>query len=304
MAGADTEIYGERDLRPRRRAETRAEAAPAADAVRRAPSRKRVFGIDVDDLTMAEAVSVVRRSCAGPPSLVFTPNAQHVCLLRSRADFRAAYRDAALILADSVPLVWASRWLGRPLGSRVAGSDLLPALCEAAAADGLRVFFLGAAPGVGALAARNLRERFPRLSVAGVCSPPWGFQQSPRSDLQVVRSVRAARPDILFVALGSPKGEVWAWRHRSALGVPVVACVGAALDFAAGAQVRAPGWMRGLGLEWSFRLAREPRRLWKRYLIGNMHFLFLLVKEIVRDRTAAERPAPAAPARGKTSCGA
>lgn len=246
--------------------------------------RCQLFGITVDNLTMGEAVAEIERLIGtGGPSLVFTPNTHHVTLLASRPDFRAAYAAADLVLPDSTPLIWSARLFGCRLRERVAGADIPAAFCETAARKGYRVFFLGAAPGVADQAAKLLTWKNPGLRVSGVCSPPMGFERDQGQDEEVVREIRAARPDVLFVALGSPKGEVWAWEHKAAAGVPVTICCGAALDFISGNKKRAPRWVQKLGLEWFYRLLHEPRRLWKRYILGNAHFVLLLARELLKN---------------------
>ncbi len=248
-----------------------------------AQKKCRLFGISVDNLTMSEAVSEIEELIgAGRPSLVVTPNVHHITLLRSNADFRAAYAAADLVLADSVPLIWSSRLLGCPLRGRVSGSDIPDAFSKVAARKSYRLFFLGAAPGVAQRASSILSKKSPGLQVAGVHAPPWGFEHCRELNDEIVRKIGAAKPDVLFVALGSPKGEIWASEHKDAAGVPVTICCGAAFDFIAGNKKRAPRWLQKLGLEWFFRVIHEPQRLWKRYLVGNTHFVFLLARELLR----------------------
>ena len=231
---------------------------------------------------MAEAIAAIERLIERrDPSLIVTPNAQHIVLLQEPGDFQSAYRAAALVLADSVPLVRVSRLLGAPLKERVAGADVMPALCRVAAEKHYRIFLLGAAAGVAERAAGILTAEHPDLVVAGTHSPPSGFEADPAATAAAVRSVRAAAPDVLFVALGTPKGEVWAWKNLAALDVPATLCVGASFDFLAGVQKRAPRWVQKAGCEWAFRLAHDPGRLWKRYLIGNARFLFLTFRAVL-----------------------
>jgi N-acetylglucosaminyldiphosphoundecaprenol N-acetyl-beta-D-mannosaminyltransferase len=252
--------------------------------------RYRLFGVPIDNLTMREAVAEIEKLIGTPgPSLVFTPNTQHLSLLRRQPDFRAAYAAADLVLPDSTPLIWSSRLLGCPLRERVAGADIPDAFCAVAAPRRYGLFFLGAAPGVAERAADSLTRKNPGLRVAGVYSPPVGFEENRELDEEVVRRIRAARPDVLFVALGTPKGEVWAWRHREAAGVPVAVCCGAALDFISGNKKRAPRSVQRLGLEWLYRVVHEPRRLWKRYLVCNTHFVILLAKEFMRRNHTGKR---------------
>jgi len=248
--------------------------------------RADLLGVFIDNLDMAGALAQIERLMAGGgQALVVTPNVQHINLIRKDADFRAAYASASLVLPDSVPLIWLSRLLGLRLKARVAGSDILPAFCPLAAAKGYRPFLLGSLSGVAARAAEILERDNPGLTTAGVYSPPLGFERSAEECRKAVAAVRAARPDVLFVGLGSPKGEIWASRNLEDLGVPVTICVGAAFDFITGRLRRAPQWMQRAGLEWFFRLIQEPRRMWRRYILGNAEFLIFLVRSIIEGRT-------------------
>jgi N-acetylglucosaminyldiphosphoundecaprenol N-acetyl-beta-D-mannosaminyltransferase len=263
----------------------------ALEPVKRRKSR--LFGISIDSLTMDEALREIEILLASPqPSLVVTPNIQHISLLQRDAEFKDAYAAASLILADSMPLVWSSRLLGSPLPERVAGSDILPAFSRRAARKGYGLFFLGAAPGIAARAANVLREKNPGLRIVGVHAPGQGFERHLETNEEVLRLIREARPDILFVALGTPKGEVWAWKNKNAASVPVVICCGAALDFISGNKRRSPRWLQKLGLEWLFRVLHEPRRLWRRYLSGNIHFIILLARELVTRKKAPKFLSP------------
>lgn len=241
-----------------------------------------LFGMRIDALRMDEVVAQLlawvdaREGCR----YVVTPNVQHAVLLQEHEGLRQAYAQAALVVPDGAPLMLASRWLGRPLPERVPGSDLVPALLAAAQVRcGLRVYLLGAAPGVGQKAAENIRGRWPRVEVAGVASPPLGFEKDDRYNQALVEEINASRADVLLVGLGAPKQELWVCSHRTLLKVPVVLCVGAAIDFLAGHKRRAPLWMRRVGLEWLHRLATEPRRLWRRYARDAWRFPRLVWRE-------------------------
>jgi N-acetylglucosaminyldiphosphoundecaprenol N-acetyl-beta-D-mannosaminyltransferase len=187
------------------------------------------------------------------------------------ADLRAVNAQASFLLADGAPLVWASRWKGEPLPERVAGSDLIFDLCGRAARDGYRIFLLGGAGGVADQAAEVLSRRFPGLRIAGTESPPFRTLTAEEHSALLDR-IRAARPDILFVAFGQPKGESWIAQHREELGVPVCVQVGASLDFVAGRVRRAPRGLQKVGLEWAYRIWLEPSRLAPRYA-RNARFL-------------------------------
>jgi N-acetylglucosaminyldiphosphoundecaprenol N-acetyl-beta-D-mannosaminyltransferase len=250
------------------------------------PSRIDIAGAGVHGYSFREAVDriIERARTGGEPAYVVTPNAHHVCLLRDSEEFRRIYDHAWLSLADGTPLVWASRILGTPVPEKVSGSDLLPAICKAIAGTGLRVFFLGGRPGAADAAAQVLQERYPGLSIAGTYCPPMGFERDPAESARAVEAVRAARPDILFVGLGAPKQEIWMYENRERLGVPVSLGVGVSFEFVAGLVKRAPKWMRKAGLEWFYRLAAEPRRLWKRYAVTNPRFMWLVANQYAGSR--------------------
>jgi N-acetylglucosaminyldiphosphoundecaprenol N-acetyl-beta-D-mannosaminyltransferase len=253
------------------------------------PNRVSLFGISIDNLTMAEAVESVRRLLEdrNRQHYVATPNVDHIVRLHKDAVFRQAYAGASLVLADGMPLVWASRSLGRPLKMRVTGADLLPGVCEMAAPIGKSVFLLGGLNGVAERAAHNLRARYPGLQVAGVYSPPLGFERDAREQQRIVERINRARPDLLAIGLGSPKQELWIAAHRRQLQFGVALCIGAAIDFAAGVLQRAPQWMQRHGLEWLWRLSRDPRRLWKRYLVDDLAFAKIVAREWWRLRVRA-----------------
>jgi N-acetylglucosaminyldiphosphoundecaprenol N-acetyl-beta-D-mannosaminyltransferase len=239
-----------------------------------------VAGVLVDDVSMADAVDAIDRLIARQaPAYVLTPNADHVVRVQRDPSFAAIYREAALVLADGMPIVWASRLLGTPLQEKVSGSDLFPHLCARAAEKGYGVYLLGGQPGAAAVAGARLKTRHPALRIAGHCCPPLGFDQDEAASAQVVRAVVEARPHILFVALGSPKQERWIHRHLATCQVPVAIGVGASIDFAAGVVRRAPGWMQRAGLEWLWRLLVEPRRLWRRYLIEDPKFIWYVARQ-------------------------
>ncbi|HWK89938.1 MAG TPA: WecB/TagA/CpsF family glycosyltransferase, partial [Longimicrobium sp.] len=235
----------------------------------------------VDACTMRQAVAAMleRARAGGPPAYVVTPNAHHLVLLEDSAPFRGVYRGAWLVLADGMPLLWAARLLGTPLPEKVSGSDLFVEVCGAAAGTGLRVFLLGGRPGAAEGAARELERRFPGLRLAGAHCPPFGFERDPAALEQVERAIRDAAPHLLFVGLGAPKQELWIQANAARLGVPVAAGVGVSFEFVAGMVRRAPRWMQRAGLEWFYRLLREPRRLWRRYASTNPRFVALVLRQ-------------------------
>jgi N-acetylglucosaminyldiphosphoundecaprenol N-acetyl-beta-D-mannosaminyltransferase len=256
----------------------------AADAIwERIKQPVRVWDIGLAPLTLSETVAAVidlielRRS-----SFFITANTHYAMLCERNADLRAINSQAAFIVADGMPLVWASRLAGSSLRERVTGSDLIFELSKAAAVNGHRVFFLGGADGVAAEAARRLGERYPGLHVVGVECPP--FRELTVAEHNALADrIRSARPDLLLLAFTMPKGERWLAAHLSSLDVPVGVNLGAALDFAAGRVLRAPRWMHKAGLEWAFRLTLEPRRLVGRY-VRNACFIGRMTLRDLRRR--------------------
>jgi N-acetylglucosaminyldiphosphoundecaprenol N-acetyl-beta-D-mannosaminyltransferase len=225
---------------------------------------------------MRETVDVVlgwtREAPDGACRYVVTPNVDHAVIFQTNEQLRAAYAAASLVLADGAPVVVASRLLRRALPERVPGSDLAPALFKRAAAEfpdtgkPLRVFLLGAGPGVAERAATNIAARWPGVEVVGTLSPPLGFERDHAENERILAAIAAVQPDLLLVGVGAPKQELWTHAHASQIEAKAALCIGATIDFLAGEKQRAPRWMRRLGIEWLHRLSTEPRRLAKRYL--------------------------------------
>jgi N-acetylglucosaminyldiphosphoundecaprenol N-acetyl-beta-D-mannosaminyltransferase len=239
--------------------------------------------------TLAEAVDLISGYAATSkqPAYVVTTNAQHVVLLAENKHFREIYAHADLVVPDGFSLLLASRLVGKGLKERVAGVDLMKQLCARAANTGLRVFLLGGKPGSAKLTARHLKAQYPTLNVAGIACPPRGFETDPAQLAAIDDRIRAAKPDILFVGLGAPKQENWIYERGLKLGVPVSMGVGGSFELLGGVTPRAPQWMQRAGLEWLFRFAVEPRRLWKRYLIGNLQFSYMVLRQCVQPNAYA-----------------
>ena len=224
--------------------------------------------IHADVVDFAGAVDrIVELAQAGKGGSIVTPNVDHVVMAEHNAALKAAYDDASLSLVDGKPLVWLARAMNRPLPAKISGSDLMRPLVARAAAEGLRCFFLGGQEGIAQKAADILVAENPGLIVAGCHSPPFGFEKDPAKDQAVVDLVVASKPDLLFIALGAPKQELWMHKHQAALAPAVSLGIGASLDFIAGLVKRSPSWMSDAGLEWVYRLAQEPRRMAERYLV-------------------------------------
>jgi len=230
------------------------------------PNRTRLFGISVDPITRGEAVARIMAWADGDmPRTVITPNLDHVVKLETDTAFQEAYAGADLVVADGMPFVWVSRLGDTPLPGRVAGSDLIIPVCEAAANAQKRVFFMGSTVERLQVAAAALEEMCPGLIISGYHAPPFGFEKDEIAQQAAVAAVNDAQADIVFVALGAPKQEVWCQTHRESLSCGVLLNIGAGLDFLTGDVRRAPGWMQSTGLEWLWRAASEPARLGPRY---------------------------------------
>jgi len=255
-----------------------------------------LLGVPFDNLAMGEAVNCIEQMVASrQPHYVVTANVDFLVQARRDVELRRILLDAHLVLCDGTPLVWASRLLGNPLPERVAGSDLAPRLIEAATKNNYRFFFLGASPEANQQAVSRLIAKYPTLNIAGHYAPP----VKPLLEMdhaEITRRIRAARPDMLFVAFGCPKQEKWIAMHYRSLGVPVTIGVGATIDFLAGRIKRAPRWMQRTGTEWIFRALQEPRRLFKRYVTDFRCFGSALLAQCWQMQWRPGRGSPGAPA--------
>jgi N-acetylglucosaminyldiphosphoundecaprenol N-acetyl-beta-D-mannosaminyltransferase len=236
----------------------------------------RILDVQVHRVTLPGTLEWLERFVEqGRPHQIVTVNMDFIRLARKDQEFREVVNRAALAVADGVPVLWCSRLLGQPLPERVTGVDIVEHGAALAAERGYGVFLLGAAAGVAEGAAQVLRRRHPALRIVGTYSPPFG-PFTDEEDAHMVRLVRSAQPQMLFVAFGAPKQDHWIDRHLDELGVPICVGVGGTLDLLAGRLPRAPRWMQSAGLEWVFRLMQEPQRLWRRYLINDLP-LFLRI---------------------------
>ncbi len=255
-----------------------------ADGMRRA-----FLNAQIDDVSFDGAVRRIMEFAGekdrGKCRLLVTPNADHIIKLEKDKEFAALYESADLITTDGTPLLWIAESLGCPIREKVTGSDLLPAVCEKAAAEGRSLFFFATSEELIKKAGEKLKEKWPELKVAGGYAPPMGFEKDEKEVKRAVKAINAAAADILVVGLGSPKSEKFIARNRERLKTRVALPIGAAIAFVAGDTKRAPVWMRKAGLEWFFRFLQEPGRLFKRYFIEDMRIFLLALK--YRERTLA-----------------
>jgi N-acetylglucosaminyldiphosphoundecaprenol N-acetyl-beta-D-mannosaminyltransferase len=234
-----------------------------------------ILGVRVDDVTYDEALEHVERCLeAGGIHQIATVNVEFIMEARRNPVFRRVLAQTSLCVPDGVGVVWAARRQGRPLRQRVAGVDLVERLTARGAERGWPIYFLGAAPGVAQKTATILARRYPGLKVAGC------HAGSPRQEEEdeIVSWVRAACPEILFVAYGAPQQDLWIARTQARIGVPVALGVGGSFDFIAGVTQRAPHWVQRVGLEWLHRLLREPWRFKRQLAIPHFMLRVLLAR--------------------------
>jgi len=247
-----------------------------------------ICGIPVDVCSTAQVIerAIAHAEGGDGPLTILSCNVDMIAKAHRDPAFRAALAGGDVVTADGMPVVWLGRILGAPLPERVAGSDLVPRISAACARRGLSVFLFGAAPGVAEAAAARLQADNPGLRVAGTFSPPLGFEGDPAALEAALAQVRAARPHVLFVALSAPRQERFIRAHARDLGAKVILGIGGSLDMLAGRVRRAPPFFQRSGLEWAWRLAQEPRRLARRYLVEDLVFARLAAAEIWRRRVA------------------
>ena len=239
----------------------------------------RIWGVPLARLTYGQTLDEVDRLVErGKPAFFVTANLNYAMLCGREPRLREVNRQTAFLVADGMPLVWYSRLGGRPLPERVAGADLIFMLLARAAKRRYRVFLLGGAEGVAREVATIARQRYPGLQIVGAEAPLLS-ELSPKEHRELISRIRKARPHLLLVAFGQPKGELWLAENCQALGVPACVQLGASFDFVAGRTPRAPQWMQRIGAEWLYRVACEPRRMIPRYT-RNAAFL---LRAVARD---------------------
>jgi N-acetylglucosaminyldiphosphoundecaprenol N-acetyl-beta-D-mannosaminyltransferase len=239
----------------------------------------------IDNLTMNESLDVIEQFIIErKPRYLNSANVDIIVRYNKDRQFAKFYDRGSLCLADGVPILWASRFLGTALKEKVSGSDLVPKLCELSSQKGYRIFFLGGRPGAGEKAKKLLERKHKSLKIIGNYAPPFGFEKNTEELGKIFKTIQAAQPDILLVGLGAPTRERWIQANYQQLNVPVTMGVGAAFELISGVVTRAPYWMQRLGVEWLWRLMMEPRRLWRRYLIDSMAFFPIILRQRFRNK--------------------
>jgi len=243
-----------------------------------------VLGVGISAVNIEEA-------CGEIETAIHERRREYVCVApvativdcqRDR-EYKKIVNDAYITTPDGMPVVWLGRLQGHKNVARTYGPDLLLAVCGYGQSRGYRHYFYGSRPETCELLERKLKEKFPHLNMVGRYSPPFR-ELTVDEDRQIVDMINQVKPDVLWVGLGSPKQDFWMAKHRDLLNVPIMVGVGAAFDFLSGVMPQAPVWMQRSGIEWLFRLCCEPKRLWRRYLIGNTLFVYWVVKECLFRR--------------------
>jgi exopolysaccharide biosynthesis WecB/TagA/CpsF family protein len=241
----------------------------------------------IDQLSFEQAIERIRAFLwSGRAHQIVTVNLDFLSIAERSQEFMETINRADLAVADGMPLVWLSRLRGQPLPARITGVDLVDACCELAVESGRGVWLMGAGPGVAQTAALRLMERHPGLRVVGMYTPSMGPLKR-KENARIKRMIQESNPGFLFVALGAPRQDLWIREHLQEMNVPVAMGVGCVFDLLAGVSNRAPGWMQASGLEWAYRLVREPRRLWRRYLVNDLP---LFCRLLLRSREAEPSP--------------
>lgn len=243
-------------------------------------TRLNLLGVNSDAQTFAEAIqTLLTWAQSSAKYYVCTCPVYTLMMGREKPLVRAALNQADMVTADGMPIVWLQRQMGEKQAERVYGPDVMLALCEQGQAHGLRHYFWGGLPEVVDQLVIRLQAQFPDMIVAGAYSPPMA-ELGTQPDADAVQRLNMARPDVIWVGLGSPKQDLWMALHRPELNAPLLIGVGAAFDMIAGFKRQAPKWMQRSGTEWLFRLLQEPRRLAKRYLVYNPLFIGLALQQI------------------------
>lgn len=242
-----------------------------------------VIGIPVDvGSTLSTARKIMQMIGMRPSDghYICVANVHMLTIAHENLSFRHVLEKAALVVADGMPLVWIQRMKGFKDAERVCGPDLMLEVCQQAAENNLSIYLMGSNDAVLSVLSQNLLKQFPNLKIAGTHAPDQLSEQS-EVDLNLISKINDSDASILFVGLGCPKQEYWCATNAPLLN-PLAIGVGAAFDFHAGNKKRPPVWMQRNGLEWLFRLASEPGRLWKRYLVGNSLFIYLSLIESLK----------------------
>ena len=242
------------------------------------------MGIEIDNLTRDEMLSRIFGCIKQKkPSQVVGVNVDQIVGVHKSELSKKIFLDSDLVFVDGKPIKWMCSLLGKPVKERITGPDLMEYICQKAAPLKMKIFLLGAGPGVASRCGKILEERYPGIVVVGSYSPPFGFQKDHQEIDRINLMLKQSEADMLFVGMGSPKQDIFIYENMDKYGIPVSFSMGAALDFIAGNVKRAPRWMIHCGLEWFYRVLQDPKRLWKRYFIQDMKIVPMFLKELLNS---------------------
>lgn len=241
------------------------------------------MGVHIDNMDANEIYDhVIECVEKKTPVQIVGVNVDQIVTVNKSATSMRIFRDAELVFIDGKPIKWMCSLLGRKVKARITGPDLMEYICEKGVAKGLKIYLLGAGPGVAKKCGEILEQKYPGIHAVGHYSPPFGFQNDPEEMKKINTMLKESGADLLFVGMGSPKQDIFIYDNMKEYGIPVSFSMGAALDFIAGNVKRAPRWMVRCGLEWVHRISQNPKRLWKRYLVTDMAIIPMFIKEIFK----------------------
>jgi N-acetylglucosaminyldiphosphoundecaprenol N-acetyl-beta-D-mannosaminyltransferase len=234
-----------------------------------------ILNVSISNISRKELLKQLRLG------VVFTPNVDHLIKIQKDKEFLEAYKIADYRVCDSKILLYASKFLGLPIKEKISGSDLFPAFYDYHKNNrDIRIFLLGAAEGVAREAQRKINAKVGRQIIVDAYSPSFGFEKDEAECQKIVDRINQSGATVLAIGVGAPKQEKWIWKYKSKLKtIKIFLAIGATIDFEAGNKKRAPKWMSDVGFEWLYRLVSEPKRLWKRYLLDDIQFFWLVVKQ-------------------------
>lgn len=244
-------------------------------------SRVVLFGCPIDNLSTDEAINRIEGFIQrGGAHRYFAVNVHKIVAFRRYPHLRAMANHSDLVTADGQPILWAARIFGKSLKERVTGIDLMDRLVQVSATKHYSIYLLGAKRDTLECLVQRYKKQFPEIKIAGMQHGYFSKNEEP----VVVKAIREARPDILFIGMSSPRKEEFIERYSEELKIPFVMGVGGSFDVLAGTVARSPVWMQRLGLEWLWRIRQEPGRMWKRYLFDAVVFMLIVIRQIFRDR--------------------
>lgn len=243
--------------------------------------RVTVLNIPIDNLSEEELLQ--KLDLYG--GIVFTPNVDHLVKLQKDKDFNRAYNFANFRVCDSQIVIYASRFLGNPIKQKISGSDLFPAFYNYHKNnEDIKIFLLGAAEGVAKKAQEEVNKKVGREIIIASYSPSFGFEKNEEECTQIIDSINNSGATVLAIGVGAPKQEKWIYKYKKKLqNIKIVLAIGATIDFESGNKQRSPQWMSKLGIEWLHRLVSEPGRLWQRYLVEDLTFFWLILKQKLKS---------------------